>query len=37
MGYPTYNFAHIDDAEMGVTHAIRGFEYISSIPLLVTV
>lgn len=32
-GYPTYNFAHIvDDAEMGVTHVIRGLEYISSIP-----
>ncbi len=32
-GYPTYNFAHIvDDAEMGVTHVIRGLEYISSTP-----
>ena len=32
-GYPTYNFAHIvDDTEMGVTHVIRGLEYISSIP-----
>lgn len=32
-GLPTYNFAHIvDDAEMGVTHVIRGLEYISSIP-----
>lgn len=32
-GMPTYNFAHIvDDAEMGVTHVIRGLEYISSIP-----
>lgn len=32
-GYPTYNFAHIvDDAEMGITHVIRGLEYISSIP-----
>ena len=30
---PTYNFAHIvDDAEMNVTHVIRGLEYISSIP-----
>lgn len=32
-GLPTYNFAHIvDDAEMHVTHVIRGQEYISSIP-----
>ncbi len=32
-GLPTYNFAHIvDDAEMSVTHVIRGLEYISSIP-----
>ena len=32
-GLPTYNFAHIvDDAEMGVTHVIRGLEYISSTP-----
>lgn len=32
-GLPTYNFAHIvDDNEMGVTHVIRGLEYISSIP-----
>lgn len=32
-GLPTYNFAHIvDDLEMGVTHVIRGLEYISSIP-----
>lgn len=32
-GLPTYNFAHIvDDAEMAVTHVIRGLEYISSIP-----
>lgn len=32
-GMPTYNFAHIvDDTEMGVTHVIRGLEYISSIP-----
>lgn len=32
-GLPTYNFAHIvDDAEMGVTHVVRGLEYISSIP-----
>lgn len=32
-GLPTYNFAHIvDDSEMGVTHVIRGAEYIASIP-----
>ena len=30
-GYPTYNFAHIiDDAEMEITHVIRGQEFISS-------
>lgn len=32
-GYPTYNFAHIiDDYYMGVTHVMRGDEYISSMP-----
>lgn len=32
-GYPTYNFAHIvDDAEMQITHVIRGQEFISSTP-----
>ena len=32
-GYPTYNFAHvIDDIEMGVTHVVRGQEFISSTP-----
>ncbi len=32
-GYPTYNFAHIvDDMNMGVTHVIRGDEFISSTP-----
>lgn len=32
-GYPTYNFAHIvDDAEMKVSHVIRGQEFISSMP-----
>ena len=32
-GLPTYNFAHIvDDAEMQITHIIRGLEYIPSIP-----
>ena len=32
-GFPTYNFAHIiDDAEMNITHIIRGLEFISSQP-----
>lgn len=32
-GYPTYNFAHIvDDEAMGVTHVLRGDEFISSTP-----
>lgn len=32
-GYPTYNFAHIvDDFNMGVTHIMRGDEFISSTP-----
>jgi glutamyl-tRNA synthetase len=32
-GYPTYNFAHIvDDAEMEITHIMRGQEFLSSIP-----
>lgn len=32
-GFPTYNFAHIiDDFEMGVTHVMRGEEFISSTP-----
>lgn len=32
-GYPTYNFSHIvDDSEMGITHVIRGQEFISSMP-----
>lgn len=32
-GLPTYNFAHIiDDYEMGITHVIRGAEYIASTP-----
>ena len=36
-GFPTYNFAHIvDDAEMGVTHIMRGAEYISSMPNYLT-
>lgn len=30
-GLPTYNFAHIvDDATMGVTHVMRGVEYLPS-------
>ncbi len=33
-GYPTYNFAHIiDDFEMDVTHIMRGQEFISSMPI----
>jgi len=32
-GYPTYNFAHIvDDADMEISHIIRGQEFISSTP-----
>lgn len=32
-GYPTYNFAHIvDDAEMHISHIIRGQEFIASVP-----
>lgn len=32
-GLPTYNFAHIvDDHDMGITHVIRGLEYIASVP-----
>ncbi len=32
-GYPTYNLAHIiDDLNMGVTHIMRGDEFISSTP-----
>jgi glutamyl-tRNA synthetase len=32
-GYPTYNFAHIcDDADMEITHIIRGQEFIASTP-----
>lgn len=32
-GYPTYNFCHIiDDAEMKISHVIRGQEFISSVP-----
>ena len=32
-GYPTYNFANvIDDHTMGITHVVRGCEYLSSTP-----
>ena len=32
-GYPTYNFAHVvDDYLMGVTHVVRGSEYLTSTP-----
>ncbi len=32
-GMPTYNFANVvDDHEMGITHIIRGSEYLSSTP-----
>ncbi|MBN1371343.1 MAG: glutamate--tRNA ligase [Anaerolineaceae bacterium] len=32
-GFPTYNFANvIDDHLMGITHVIRGLEYLSSTP-----
>lgn len=32
-GYPTYNFANIiDDHQMGITHVVRGNEYLSSTP-----
>jgi len=32
-GFPTYNFAHIvDDAEMQVSHVIRGQEFLASMP-----
>ena len=37
-GYPTYNFAHIvDDYEMGVTHVMRGDEFISSMPKFLSI
>jgi glutamyl-tRNA synthetase len=37
-GYPTYNFAHIvDDIEMGVTHVMRGQEFIASTPRFLSV
>lgn len=37
-GYPTYSFAHIiDDYEMGVTHIMRGDEFISSTPKFLSI
>jgi glutamyl-tRNA synthetase len=36
-GFPTYNFAHIvDDYEMGVTHVMRGEEFIASTPKFIS-
>jgi glutamyl/glutaminyl-tRNA synthetase len=33
VNFPTYNFAHIiDDAEMEITHVIRGQEFLASVP-----
>ncbi|MBI4034273.1 glutamate--tRNA ligase [Candidatus Saccharibacteria bacterium] len=32
-GYPTYNFSHIiDDADMAISHIIRGSEFLPSVP-----
>jgi glutamyl-tRNA synthetase len=32
-GFPTYNFAHIcDDADMEISHVIRGQEFLASLP-----
>jgi glutamyl-tRNA synthetase len=32
-GYPTYNFANVvDDHLMGITHVVRGVDYLSSTP-----
>lgn len=32
-GFPTYNFANVvDDHDMGITHVVRGCEYLSSTP-----
>lgn len=37
-GYPTYNFCHIvDDFEMGITHILRGDEFISSTPKFLSI
>ncbi|OGL26051.1 glutamate--tRNA ligase [Candidatus Saccharibacteria bacterium RIFCSPHIGHO2_12_FULL_49_19] len=32
-GFPTYNFSHIiDDAEMEISHIVRGQEFLASVP-----
>ena len=32
-GFPTYNFANVvDDHLMGITHVVRGNEYLASTP-----
>lgn len=37
-GFPTYNFAHIiDDIEMGISHVMRGQEFISSVPKFLSI
>lgn len=37
-GFPTYNCAHIiDDYEMGITHVVRGSEYLASTPKYVNI
>lgn len=37
-GFPTYNFAHIiDDYSMGITHVLRGSEYLASTPKYVNI
>ncbi len=37
-GFPTYNFAHIvDDILMGVSHVVRGQEFLSSVPKFLSV
>jgi glutamyl-tRNA synthetase len=36
-GFPTYNFCHVvDDIEMGVTHVMRGEEFIASTPKFIS-
>lgn len=36
--WPTYNFAHIvDDDDMGITHVLRGEEFIASTPNYLTI
>jgi len=37
-GYPTYNFCHVvDDHLMGITHVVRGSEYLTSTPKYVLI